>query len=329
MKYRDLGRTGLRVSALGLGCSGMSADYGVPDDRESIATIHRAIEFGVTLFDTSDAYGGGTNETLVGQAVAGRRDGLVIASKFGNIRGPKGERGVGVNGRPEYVPVACDASLKRLGIDVIDLYYQHRVDPEVPIEETVGAMARLVEAGKVRHLGLCEAGSETIRRAHAVHPIAAVQMEYSLWTRDAETAILPLVRELGIGFVPYSPLGRGFLTAAFKARTDLLPGDRRHAHPRFHEGNFEHNLDLLGAVVEMARAKRATPAQVALAWLLSQGDDLAPIPGTKRRPYLEENVAALDLELGPDEIARLAAAFPPGCAAGPRYPESQMAKLGI
>jgi aryl-alcohol dehydrogenase-like predicted oxidoreductase len=328
MKYRELGASGLRVSAVGLGCSGMSADYGVPDDRESIATIHRAIELGVTLFDTSDAYGGGRNEALVGQAIADRRDGLVIASKFGNIRGPNGERGVGVDGRPEYVPAACEASLKRLGIDAIDLYYQHRVDPNVPIEETVGAMARLVEAGKVRHLGLCEAGPETIRRAHAVHPIAAVQMEYSLWTRDAEAAVLPLCRELGIGFVAYSPLGRGFLTGAFRERSDLMPGDRRHAHPRFQEGNFERNLALLPAVEAVAAAKDRTPAQIALAWLLAQ-PDVAPIPGTKRRRYLEENVAALDIELTPAEIAELTAAFPAGAAAGPRYPESQMAKLGI
>ena len=327
MKFRDLGRHGLSVSAVGLGCSGMSADYGVPDDRESTATIHRAIELGVTLFDTSDAYGAGRNEGLLGKAITGRRDGVVIASKFGNIRGPKGERG-GVNGRPDYVPVACEASLKRLGIETIDLYYQHRVDPDVPIEETVGAMARLVEAGKVRHLGLCEAGPETIRRAHAVHPIAAVQMEYSLWTRDAEAEILPLVRELGIGFVAYSPLGRGFLTGAFRRRDDLVPSDRRHAHPRFQEGNFERNLGLLGPVVGTAQAKGCTPAQIALAWLLAQSG-VTPIPGTKRRRFLEENVAALDVELSPAEMAQLEAAFPPGAAAGLRYPEFQLAKLGI
>jgi aryl-alcohol dehydrogenase-like predicted oxidoreductase len=328
MRYRELGTSGPRVSALGLGCSGMSADYGVPDDRESIATIHRAIELGVTLFDTSDAYGGGANEALLGQAIAGRRDGLVIASKFGNIRGPNGERGVGVDGRPGYVPVACEGSLKRLGIEAIDLYYQHRVDPNVPIEDTVGAMARLVEAGKVRHLGLCEAGPATIRRAHAVHPIAAVQMEYSLWTRDAEAAVLPLCRELGIGLVPYSPLGRGFLTGAFRARSDLMPGDRRHAHPRFQEDNFERNLTLLPAVEATASAKGRTPAQIALAWLLAQ-PGLAPIPGTKRRRYLEENVGALTVELTPPEVAELTAAFPAGAAAGLRYPESQMAKLGL
>jgi aryl-alcohol dehydrogenase-like predicted oxidoreductase len=327
MEYRHLGSTGLRVSAVGLGCSGMSSDYGVPDDVESTATIHRAIELGVTLFDTSDAYGAGKNESLLGQALKGRRDRVVIATKFGNVRGPNGERG-GTNSRPEYVPVACEASLKRLGVEVIDLYYQHRVDPNVPIEDTIGAMARLVEAGKVRHLGLCEAGATTIRRAHAVHPIAAVQMEYSLWTRDAEAEILPLVRELGIGLAAYSPLGRGFLTGSFQARSDLIPSDRRHDHPRFQEGNFERNLPLLEPITEIAEERAVRPAQVVLAWLLAQGG-IVPIPGTKRRKYLEENVAALDMELTPAEIERLTSSFPPNVAAGLRYPAFQLEKMGI
>jgi aryl-alcohol dehydrogenase-like predicted oxidoreductase len=328
MKYRQLGTTGPRVFALGLGCSGMSADYGVPDDAESVATIHRAVELGVTMLDTSDAYAAGKNEQLIAAAIPGRRDRLIVATKFGNIRGPGGERG-GVNGKPDYVPVACEASLQRLGLDVIDLYYVHRIDPEVPIEDTVGAMARLVEQGKVRHLGLCEAGPETIRRAHAVHPLAAVQMEYSLWTRDAEEKILPVVRELGIALVAYSPLGRGFLTASFKRRDDLIPTDRRHAHPRFQEGNFEQNVKLLGPIEQLAEEKGSTPAQVALAWLLAQGEDVVPIPGTKRRKFLEQNVAAVDLSLTAAELASLTTAFPPNAAAGLRYPEFQLRKLLI
>jgi aryl-alcohol dehydrogenase-like predicted oxidoreductase len=328
MQYRNLGEAGLRVSALGLGCSGMSADYGVPDDVESTATIHRAIELGLNFFDTSDAYAAGRNEELLGQAIRGRRDGLVIATKFGNMRGPNGERGM-VNGKPDYVPVACERSLKRLGVEVIDLYYIHRVDPETPIEDTVGAMARLVDAGKVRHIGICEAGPQTIRRAHATSPLTAIQMEYSLWTRDAEAGILPLLRDLGIGLVPYSPLGRGFLTGAFKSRDDLIPSDRRHAHPRFQEGNFERNLELLAPVQALAEEKGITESQVALAWLLAQGRDVVPIPGTKRRSYLEQNLAALEVELDRDEISRLSAAFPPDAAAGLRYPEFQLRKLGI
>jgi aryl-alcohol dehydrogenase-like predicted oxidoreductase len=329
MRQRRLGTHGPQVSAVGLGCSGMSGDYGVPDDVESIATVHRAIELGVDLFDTSDAYSAGRNEELLGRAIKGRRHGLIIASKFGNVRGPNGERG-GVNGRPEYVRVACEASLQRLGVDVIDLYYQHRVDPGVPIEETVGAMSRLIEQGKVRYLGLCEAGPETIRRAHAVHRISALETEYSLWTRDIETQILPVIRKLGIGLVPYCPLGRGFLSGAFSRRDDLIATDRRHAHPRFQEGNFEKNLNLLKPIEQVARAKGCTMAQVAIAWLLSRGDDLVPIPGTKRRTYLEQNVAAADIALSETEIAALEGSFPVGAAAaGLRYPEFQLKGMGI
>jgi aryl-alcohol dehydrogenase-like predicted oxidoreductase len=327
MKHRKLGQ-GLQVSAIGLGCSGMSADYGVPDDVESIATIHRAAELGITLLDTSDAYAAGVNEQLVGQAVKGKRDKFLIASKFGNIRGPGGQRG-GVNGKPEYVPVACEASLKRLGIDTIDLYYIHRIDASVPIEDTVGAMARLVEQGKVRHLGLCEAGANTIRRAHKTHPLTALETEYSLWTRDIEAEILPTLRELGIGLVAYCPLGRGFLTGSFGKRDDLIAADRRHAHPRFQEGNFEANLNLLGPLRALAQVKGATMAQIALAWVLARGEDIVPIPGTKRRGYLEQNAAAVDLKLTDAEVGLLAAAFPSNAAAGLRYPEFQLKGMGI
>jgi aryl-alcohol dehydrogenase-like predicted oxidoreductase len=328
MRQTRLGTNGPMVSAIGLGCSGMSADYGVPDDVESIATVHRAIELGMDLLDTSDAYAAGRNEELLARAIKGKRDRLFIATKFGNIRGPGGERG-GTNSSPEYVPVACEASLKRLGVDVIDLYYQHRVDPKVPIEDTVGAMARLVEQGKVRYLGLCEAGPDTIRRAHAVHPISALETEYSLWTRDIEAKIVPVTRELGIALVAYCPLGRGFLTGSFQSRGDLIPSDRRHAHPRFQEGNFEQNLTLLGPIQAIAQAKGCTMAQVALAWLLGRGPDIVPIPGTKRRTYLEQNVAALDVRLSAAEAATLDQAFPAGIAAGLRYPEFQLKGMGI
>jgi aryl-alcohol dehydrogenase-like predicted oxidoreductase len=315
MRSRKLGN--LSVSALGLGCMGMSEFYGTADEAESIATIHRAIELGCTFLDTADMYGPFTNERLVGRAVAGRRDEVVLATKFGNERREDGSW-VGINGRPEYVAAACDASLSRLGVDHIDLYYQHRVDTTVPIEETVGAMAALVEAGKVRHLGLSEASVQTIRRAHGVHPIAALQTEYSLFTRDVEVEVIPALRELGIGFVAYSPLGRGFLTGAYKSLSDLPEGDSRPGRfPRFAEENFDHNVELVANVEQLASSKGCTPGQVALAWVLSRGDDIVPIPGTKRRSYLEENVAATTIELSEDEISWLGEHV--GSPAGDRY----------
>jgi aryl-alcohol dehydrogenase-like predicted oxidoreductase len=327
MKKRRLGNSGLEVSALGLGCMGMSISYGTPNDEESTATIQRALDLGVNLLDTSDAYGGGVNERLMGAAIRGRRDEAVLATKFGNRRNAPDGRSV--DGRPEYVRQACDASLARLGVEVIDLYYQHRVDPSVPIEETVGAMAALVTAGKVRYLGLSEAGAETIRRAAAVYPIAALQTEYSLWTRDVEEEILPLCRDLGIGFVAYSPLGRGFLTATITRPGDLVEKDRRHDHPRFHQENLAHNRPLLDPLQSISKECGCTPAQVALAWLLSRGDDIVPIPGTKRRGYLEENVKALETSLTQAQLDRLEAVFRPGVAAGTRYPEKQLSGLGI
>lgn len=315
MKTRKLGQ--LEVSALGLGCMGMSEFYGDRDEAESIATLHRALELGVNFLDTADMYGPFTNEELVGRAIRDRRDQVVLATKFGNVRTAEGGWG-GVNGKPEYVKQCCDASLKRLGVDVIDLYYQHRVDPTVPIEDTIGAMAELVQAGKVRYLGMSEAAPATIRRACAVYPITALQSEYSLWSREPEDEILPTVRELGIGFVPYSPLGRGFLTGAFQSPDDFAPDDYRSHSPRFQGENFDKNLALVAQVKEIAAEKGVTPAQLALAWLLGQGDDIVPIPGTKRRKYLEENVAAVEIALSPAELERLAAVAPQG-AAGDRY----------
>jgi aryl-alcohol dehydrogenase-like predicted oxidoreductase len=327
MRLRALGKSGLKVSAIGLGCAGMSGNYGTPDDQESQATIGRAIELGINLLDTSDAYGNGHNEELVGRAIKGKRNSLLLCTKFGNIRDAKGQP-TGIDGRPEYVPRACEASLKRLDVAVIDLYYLHRVDPNVPIEDTVGAMAKLVEQGKVRAIGLSEAGAQTVRRAHAVYPIAALQTEYSLWTRDAEKDWLPTCRELGISYVAYAPLGRGFLSAKIRSAGSLIPGDRRHAHPRFQGENLARNLDLLKPLEEMAAAKGATAAQIALAWVLAQGEDIVPIPGTKRRPYLEENVGAVDIKLDAADLAKLGATFMPGSTAGTRYPARQMGNMG-
>jgi len=320
METRILGTQGLEVSALGLGCMGMSEFYGRADEGEAIATIRRALELGVTFLDTADMYGSGANERLVGKAIEGRREDVVLATKFGNVRGPNGEY-LGIDGSPAYVHSACEASLQRLGVETIDLYYQHRVDLQTPIEETVGAMAELVQEGKVRHLGLSEAAPATIRRAHAVHPITALQSEYSLWTRDPEAEALPIVRELGIGFVAYSPLGRGFLSGRIRSTDDLDERDFRRRGPRFQEENLRRNLELVAVVEELAAEKGATPSQVALAWVLTRGDDIVPIPGTKRVGYLEENAAAAELELTADEVAQLERTFPVGVAAGDRYPD--------
>src|SRR5579885_3392471 len=326
MEKRKLGSQGLVVSTMGLGCMGMSQAYGAPDEAESVATLHRAIELGIDFVDTADVYGNHHNEELLGKTLKPYRDRIVIATKFGNVFSG-GKRSV--NGRPEYVRSACEGSLRRLGVDHIDLYYQHRVDPNVPIEETVGAMADLVRQGKVRYLGLSEAAPATLRRAHAVHPITALQTEYSLWSRDPEDAILPTCRELGIGFVAYSPLGRGFLTGRFRRFEDLPPDDYRRHHPRFQGENFQKNLDLVRKLEEIAREKGCTPAQLALAWVLARGSDIVPIPGTKRRERLEENARAVDIRLTPDDLARLDAVAPKGVAAGERYPPAAMARVNL
>ena len=329
MQRRMLGKHGPQVAAVGLGCMGMSISYGEPNDDESITTIHRAVDLGCNLIVTSDAYGSGVNEELIARAIKGRRDKVLLATKFGNLALGGGNTSGLTGGHPDYVVQACDKSLKRLGVELIDIYGLHRVDPTVPIEDTVGAMKKLVEQGKVRHLALSEAGPQTIRRAHKVHPIVAVETEYSLWSRDVEQDVLPACRELGIGFMAYAPLGRGFLTATMKTLDALLPKDRRRDHPRFNPDNIKHNAQLLAPIEKIAANRQCTPAQVALAWVLAQGDDIVPIPGTKRRQYLEQNVAALDVKLSKEDMAVLAHAFPPGVTAGTRYPEKQMKALGI
>jgi aryl-alcohol dehydrogenase-like predicted oxidoreductase len=327
MQHRRLGKSSLVVSAMGLGCMGMSQSYGTPDDQESSATIHHAIDRGITMLDTADMYGGGTNEELVGRAIAKRRNEVIVATKFGNMRQPDG-RFLGVNGKPEYVQAACEASLERLKISTIDLFYLHRVDTSVPIEDTVGAMARLIDQGKVRYLGLSEAGAKTIRRAHATYPITALQSEYSIWTRDPEGEILATCRELGIGLVPYSPLGRGILTGQVK-NADFGPKDFRRISPRFQGENFNKNLVLVQRIEQIAAQKGCTPAQLALAWVLAQGEDIVPIPGTKRRTYLDQNLEALDVKLTAADLKRIDELAPRGAAAGARYPEEYMSRLGV
>ena len=327
MEMRQLGKSGLTVSAIGLGCMGMSDFYGPRDDEQSMDTLNRALELGVTFWDTSDAYGPHRNEELIGRAIRGRRERITVATKFGIVRYPDEPSIREISGRPEYVRSACEASLKRLGTDVIDLYYQHRVDPNTPIEDTVGAMSELVKAGKVRYLGLSEAAPETIRRAHKLHPIAALQNEYSLWSRDPEDNILALLRELGIGLVAYSPLGRGFLTGQIKKFDDLAPDDFRRFSPRFQAENFDKNLELVARIQEIAKQKGCTPGQLALAWVLAQGKDIVPIPGTKRRKYLEENVGALDIKLTAEDLKRIDEVAPKGAASGGRYPAALMGSL--
>jgi aryl-alcohol dehydrogenase-like predicted oxidoreductase len=328
LSKRPLGRSGPEIPVLGLGCMGMSEFYGQGNETESIATIHRSIELGANFLDTADVYGLGRNEELVGRAIRDRRDKVFLATKFGNVRDDKGGW-IGVNGRPEYVKACCEASLRRLGIDTIDLYYQHRVDPEVPIEDTVGAMADLVRAGKVRYLGLSEAAAATIRRAHTTHPIAALQSEYSLWTRDIEPDVIPTLEELGIALVAYSPLGRGFLTGRFQSPDDFPEGDYRRHAPRFQGENFYKNLELVKGVQRLAAEKQVTPAQLALAWVLGRGDDILAIPGAKTRAHLEENLAATQVHITEEELDELEELFPPGIAAGPRYPEPAMKRVNI